>query len=99
MIWSYRVPPKTGPPTWCASNRAQAGGPEIAIIQSASALHGACFTKYPVPPMVEVTKGSKHYNMSYKVAINGFGRIGRNAFKIAMNHPEIEVVAVNDLTS
>jgi glyceraldehyde 3-phosphate dehydrogenase len=37
--------------------------------------------------------------MSYKVAINGFGRIGRNAFKIAMNHPEIEVVAVNDLTS
>jgi len=49
--------------------------------------------------MVEVTKGSKHYNMSYKVAINGFGRIGRNAFKIAMSHPEIEVVAVNDLTS
>src|SRR6266536_2245508 len=37
--------------------------------------------------------------MSYKVAINGFGRIGRNAFKIAMNHPEIEIVAVNDLTS
>jgi glyceraldehyde 3-phosphate dehydrogenase len=37
--------------------------------------------------------------MSYKVAINGFGRIGRNAFKIAMNHPELEVVAVNDLTS
>jgi glyceraldehyde 3-phosphate dehydrogenase len=37
--------------------------------------------------------------MSYKVAINGFGRIGRNAFKIAMNHPELEIVAVNDLTS
>jgi hypothetical protein len=37
--------------------------------------------------------------MSYKVAINGFGRIGRNAFKIAMNHPELDVVAVNDLTS
>ena len=37
--------------------------------------------------------------MTYKVAINGFGRIGRNAFKIAMNHPELEVVAVNDLTS
>ncbi len=36
--------------------------------------------------------------MSYKVAINGFGRIGRNAFKIAMNHPEVEVVAINDLT-
>ena len=37
--------------------------------------------------------------MSYKIAINGFGRIGRNAFKIAMNHPELEIVAVNDLTS
>lgn len=37
--------------------------------------------------------------MSYKVAINGFGRIGRNAFKIAMSHPELDVVAVNDLTS
>ncbi|HSX02017.1 MAG TPA: type I glyceraldehyde-3-phosphate dehydrogenase [Candidatus Saccharimonadia bacterium] len=36
--------------------------------------------------------------MSYNVAINGFGRIGRNAFKIAMNHPELEVVAINDLT-
>src|SRR5476651_701105 len=37
--------------------------------------------------------------MTYKVAINGFGRIGRNAFKIAFNHPELEVVAVNDITS
>src|SRR4051812_18824272 len=38
-------------------------------------------------------------DMSYKVAINGFGRIGRNAFKIAVNHPELEVIAINDLTS
>ena len=36
--------------------------------------------------------------MSLKVAINGFGRIGRNAFKIAFEHPELEVVAINDLT-
>jgi glyceraldehyde 3-phosphate dehydrogenase len=36
--------------------------------------------------------------MSYKVAINGFGRIGRNAFKIARQQPELEVVAINDLT-
>src|SRR5437763_10500529 len=36
--------------------------------------------------------------MAIKVAINGFGRIGRNAFKIASSHPELEVVAVNDLT-
>lgn len=33
-----------------------------------------------------------------KVAINGFGRIGRSAFKIAMANPEIEIVAINDLT-
>jgi glyceraldehyde 3-phosphate dehydrogenase len=33
-----------------------------------------------------------------KVAINGFGRIGRNAFKIAFARSDIEVVAVNDLT-
>lgn len=33
-----------------------------------------------------------------KVAINGFGRIGRNAFKIAFERRDIEVVAVNDLT-
>lgn len=33
-----------------------------------------------------------------KVAINGFGRIGRNAFKIALERPNIEVVGVNDLT-
>ncbi len=34
-----------------------------------------------------------------RVAINGFGRIGRNAFKIAFANPELEVVAINDLTS
>ncbi len=34
-----------------------------------------------------------------KLAINGFGRIGRQAFKIALEKPELEVVAVNDLTS
>lgn len=33
-----------------------------------------------------------------KVAINGFGRIGRNAFRIAQDHPELEIVAINDLT-
>ena len=37
--------------------------------------------------------------MSFKIAINGFGRIGRSAFKIAQDHPEIEVVAINDLTA
>lgn len=33
-----------------------------------------------------------------KVAINGFGRIGRNVFKIALERPELEIVGVNDLT-
>ena len=33
-----------------------------------------------------------------KVAINGFGRIGRMSFRAMMDHPELEVVAVNDLT-
>lgn len=34
-----------------------------------------------------------------KVGINGFGRIGRQAFKIALEKSELEVVAINDLTS
>lgn len=33
-----------------------------------------------------------------KLAINGFGRIGRNVFKLAFDHPEIEFVGINDLT-
>jgi glyceraldehyde 3-phosphate dehydrogenase len=37
--------------------------------------------------------------MSVKVGINGFGRIGRNVFRASLGNPEIEFVAVNDLTS
>lgn len=37
-------------------------------------------------------------NKKVKIAINGFGRIGRSAFKIAFDRPDIEIVAVNDLT-
>ncbi len=33
-----------------------------------------------------------------KVAINGFGRIGRNVFKIALERPNLEIVGINDLT-
>ncbi|WP_377887762.1 type I glyceraldehyde-3-phosphate dehydrogenase [Alkalihalobacillus sp. R86527] len=36
--------------------------------------------------------------MATKVGINGFGRIGRNVFRAALNNPNVEVVAVNDLT-
>ena len=32
-----------------------------------------------------------------KIAINGFGRIGRNVFRLLLNHPSIEVVAINDI--
>ena len=35
--------------------------------------------------------------MKIKVAINGFGRIGRNVFRLLLNHPSIEVVAINDI--
>ena len=37
--------------------------------------------------------------MTVKVAINGFGRIGRNVLRAAQNTPEFEIVAINDLTS
>lgn len=32
-----------------------------------------------------------------KIGINGFGRIGRNLFRLLINHPTIEVVAINDI--
>ncbi len=36
--------------------------------------------------------------MAVKIGINGFGRIGRNVFRILMETPEFEVAAINDLT-
>lgn len=36
-------------------------------------------------------------NQKITVGINGFGRIGRNLFKLLLNHPTIEVVSINDL--
>src|SRR5579875_3948728 len=41
----------------------------------------------------------RDYSMAVKVGINGFGRIGRNVLRASLGNPEIEVVAVNDLTS
>ncbi|HOZ73715.1 MAG TPA: type I glyceraldehyde-3-phosphate dehydrogenase [Flavobacterium sp.] len=35
--------------------------------------------------------------MKTKIAINGFGRIGRNLFRLLIDHPQIEVVAINDI--
>lgn len=37
--------------------------------------------------------------MSYKIAINGFGRIGRNFFRASMDQTSFEIVAINDITS
>jgi len=34
-----------------------------------------------------------------RIAINGFGRIGRNLFRLLLNHPYIEVVAINDIAN
>ena len=36
--------------------------------------------------------------MAIKVGINGFGRIGRNIMRAALSHPDIDIVAVNDIT-
>lgn len=35
--------------------------------------------------------------MKTRIAINGFGRIGRNLFRLLINHPAIEIVAINDI--
>lgn len=35
--------------------------------------------------------------MSIKIGINGFGRIGRMVMRAALNHPQIEIVGINDL--
>lgn len=37
--------------------------------------------------------------MSRKVGINGFGRIGRNVFRTCLNNPQLDIVAINDITS
>ena len=34
-----------------------------------------------------------------RIAINGYGRIGRNLFRLLLNHPQIEVVAINDIAA
>ena len=36
--------------------------------------------------------------MSIKIGINGFGRIGRNTLRAAVNNTDVEIVAVNDIT-
>ena len=45
------------------------------------------------------TTGATEIMAAVKVGINGFGRIGRNVFRTALGNPDIEFVAVNDLTT
>lgn len=53
-------------------------------------------TNYPLPTILGILP---HMSTTIKVAINGFGRIGRAFLKLAWERPELEVVAVNDLGS
>lgn len=44
-----------------------------------------------------VTVDKVHMDTKVKIAINGFGRIGRNLFRLLIDHPQIEVAAINDI--
>lgn len=37
--------------------------------------------------------------MALKIGINGFGRIGRNVFRAAFSDPDLEIIAINDITN
>ena len=47
--------------------------------------------------MSQKTLNVNKQKLKTKIAINGFGRIGRNLFRLLINHPTIEVVAINDI--
>ena len=47
---------------------------------------------------IKIKKHLEEFIMTLKLAINGFGRIGRVVFREALKSEEIEVVAINDLT-
>ncbi len=60
-----------------------------------AALSNVKTRKYPR----SITIGATEIMAAVKVGINGFGRIGRNVFRSAIGNPDIEFVAVNDLTT
>ncbi len=47
--------------------------------------------------MPEQLPSEESMEQKTRIGINGFGRIGRNLFRILLDHPQIEVVAINDL--
>jgi glyceraldehyde 3-phosphate dehydrogenase len=59
---------------------------------------GRC-RRHPAHLNLSAETKEKNFKMAVKVGINGFGRIGRNVFRASLGNPDIEVVAVNDLTS
>jgi len=48
--------------------------------------------------LIEKLKYKRRFHMSFKIGINGFGRIGRNFFRASYQDPDIDIVAVNDIT-
>jgi len=48
--------------------------------------------------LIEKHKYKRRFHMSFKIGINGFGRIGRNFFRASYQDPDIDIVAVNDIT-
>jgi glyceraldehyde 3-phosphate dehydrogenase len=48
--------------------------------------------------LIEKQKYERRFHMSFKIGINGFGRIGRNFFRASHKDPDIDIVAVNDIT-
>jgi glyceraldehyde 3-phosphate dehydrogenase len=48
--------------------------------------------------LIEKHKYKRRFYMSFKIGINGFGRIGRNFFRASYQDPDIDIVAVNDIT-
>ena len=49
-------------------------------------------------PVIPGTQGTSPKGNIVRIGINGFGRIGRNIFRAVQDDPDIEIVAVNDLT-
>ena len=55
------------------------------------------YNRYRISVMLRIEGKKEKLTMSIKVGINGFGRIGRMVFRASLNHPEIEIVGINDL--
>src|SRR5438270_653097 len=71
-----------------------------AMVQTRSGADEVLRTVFPPIPLSISAHSAVHERrpaMPTRVAINGFGRIGRQAFKIASSKPDLEIVAINDI--